>query len=121
MDQADDSSRETSEYEQIKVMTLDPERVDLEHINNLVELKYPRQIYVTMEVEGREVRFQVDSSTTCNIIPRKYARKLWNTNQVLSMCNGTTVVSQQETTAGGICRCVRGDLKAGRQMPSYAG
>jgi len=91
VDQAADSSNEMLEYEQLKVMTLDPERVDLEQINSLEESKYPRQIYVTMEVEGREVRFQVDSSATCNIT-RKYARKRWNTYKVLSMYNGTTVV-----------------------------
>lgn len=56
---------------------------------------YPRHIFAKMQVEGKVVRFQLDSGATCNTIPAKYVditkNKLVGKGQKLSMYNNTTI------------------------------
>lgn len=61
-------------------------------MHNVEETQFPKKIFATMMLKGKEVKFQVDSGATCNIIPKMYAKDVDETKQVLSMYNNTTVV-----------------------------
>ena len=61
-------------------------------VNTMSKHPFKSKILATMEVEGKPVRFQVDSGATCNIIPRKDLPsncKIGETEHRLTMYNGT--------------------------------
>ena len=82
------------EYEEIRSVRLTPSEVM--HVSTLLESRYPKQLYATIDISGKPMKFQLDSGATCNVI---HARKLdhikdlslTQTEQVLSMYNQSTI------------------------------
>ena len=65
----DDNAMFTYSSEEILSMTL-------EHSANAVSrAKYQSKIHATMEISGRQVKMQVDSGVSCNVMPRKLLPK----------------------------------------------
>ncbi|CAH1233393.1 RTL1 [Branchiostoma lanceolatum] len=64
---------------------------------------YAKQVYATMKVEGKSVRFQLDLGATCNVMPRKVLKKhnisyqVDNNQRTLTMYNDTSIKSDGET------------------------
>ena len=82
------------EYEEIRSVRLTPS--EIMHVNTLVESKYPKQLYATIEISGKPVKFQLDSGATCNVITAQHLNhiedlSLTQTGQVLSMYNQSTI------------------------------
>ena len=65
----DDNAMFTYSSEEILSMTL-------EHSANAVSrAKYQSKIHATMEISGQQVKMQVDSGVSCNVMPRKLLPK----------------------------------------------
>ncbi|CAH1252634.1 RTL1 [Branchiostoma lanceolatum] len=64
---------------------------------------YAKQVYATMKVEGKSVRFQLDLGATCNVMPRKVLKKhnisyqVDSNQRTLTMYNDTSIKSDGET------------------------
>ena len=82
-DQIDESDSE----EELKTVT--------ELIDDIKSVKATpsRSVHATMSVEGQQIRFQLDSGASCNVLPRHTIalddERLKPTSHVLSMYNKT--------------------------------
>ena len=62
-----------------------------------VDESYKRKLFATMSINNTDVKFQLDSGATCNVITSEVLRRshcdaeINQTSKVLSMYNGTTV------------------------------
>ena len=83
-----DESSDDSDVEYITSIVVQPEMV-----HALTQEHYPKVIYTEMFVDKKEVKFQVDSVASVNVIPVKFVadKKLEPTTKTLQMWNDTTL------------------------------
>lgn len=63
----------TSEYDEVKTVDLNPD----DEINAVMARKFPKQLFVTVNVGNMPIHFQLDSGASCNIISRKPLKIAW--------------------------------------------
>lgn len=89
----DDTAEDLSNYDDVLTVDLEP---TLE-VNPIVANKFPKQLYVTIDVGKKPVRFQLDSGVSCNVISEETLKnclgsvKLEQTKRVLLMYNHATL------------------------------
>ena len=88
---------DTSEEELLSV------DLDNEHVLsvNPVDSAYQTKIFVTMEIEGKPVKMQIDSGASCNVMPEKFVPKrteIKGTNQTLLLYDKSSI------PVAGICK-----------------
>ena len=81
---------DTSEEELLSVDS------DNEHVLpvNAVDSAYQTKIFVTMEIEGKPVKMQIDSVASCNVMPEKFVPKrteIKGTNQTLLLYDKSSI------------------------------
>lgn len=83
-----DESSDDSDVEYITCIVAQPEM-----IHALTQEHYPKVIYTEIFVDKKEVKFQVDSSASVNVIPVKFVtdKKFELTTKTLQMWNDTTL------------------------------
>ena len=88
---------DTSEEELLSV------DLDNEHVLsvNAADSAYQTKIFVTMEIEGKPVKMQIDSGASCNVMPEKFVPKrteIKGTNQTLLLYDKSSI------PVAGICK-----------------
>jgi hypothetical protein len=88
----DDSGEEDYRDEAIQNLTLSGK----EEVNKVTECSYPKQVYATMHVRKKPVKFQLDLGATCNIIPKAHLGNIsdydiTDSGRVLIMYNKATL------------------------------
>ena len=83
-----DESSDDSNVEYITSIAAQPEM-----IHAVTQERYPKVIYTEMFVDKKEVKFQVDSGASVNVIPVKFVteKKFEPTTKTLQMWNDTTL------------------------------
>ena len=77
--------------------------LDNEHVLsvNAVDSAYQTKIFVTMEIEGKPVKMQIDSGASCNVMPEKFVPKrteIKGTTQTLLLYDKSSI------PVAGICK-----------------
>ena len=77
--------------------------LDNEHVLsvNAVDSAYQTKIFVTMEIEGKPDKMQIDSGASCNVMPEKFVSKrteIKGTNQTLLLYDKSSI------PVAGICK-----------------
>ena len=95
---------DTSEEELLSV------DLDNEHVLsvNAADSAYQTKIFVTMEIERKPVKMQIDSGASCNVMPEKFVPKRTetkNTNQTLLLYDKSSI------PVAGICKIHFKNLK----------
>ena len=86
-----DYADESQYYEEISTLTTHSDTVFS------VDESYKRKLFATMSINNTDVKFQLDSGATCNVITSEVLQRshcdaeFSQTSKVLSMYNGTTV------------------------------
>ena len=96
----DDNDSERSEDSEESLMTLVVSPEEEVHVVGSAAARYQRQLFATMVVEGKEVKFQLDTGATCNVLPKEdvpASVKIRQTTQRL------TLFSQEDMEAAGKC------------------
>ena len=70
LQEVESTSEETESDEQLLTMTLMPESesTPTEDIHTLTHQSYKKQLFATMQVRVRQIRFQLDTGATCNVV-----------------------------------------------------
>ena len=86
-----DADDDDSEYDEVNSLTALPDAV------YSVGEQHKRKLFASMTINNANVKFQLDSGATCNVITSKILQatkctaEITTTNTILSMYNGTTV------------------------------
>ena len=67
----DDNDSEHSEDSEESLMTLVASPEEEVHVVGSAAARYQRQLFATMVVEGKEVKFQLDTGATCNVLSKE--------------------------------------------------
>ena len=86
-----DYADKSQHYEEISMLTTHSDAV------YSVNESYKRKLFATTSINNTDVKFQLDSGATCNVITSEVLQRsqcdaeITHTSKVISMYNGTTV------------------------------